>query len=891
MKSETVRQSLLHLNAKALRSFRSFSVVLALTFFSVSLYGQSTLLEREVNLSDQENTVIGHVDDLLDSEGISLIFNSGRVDLNRVVILQSTAVSVNDLIIQLFPDQTLELRASDNKVLITFGTKAPQTFSVRGYVRDIESGEVLAGASVVEANTQTSTFTSESGFYSIKVPAEQNQLVFSYLGYDAVTFVDLADGQHDVQMSFDNELTQVVISESISDNYLPGSGSERIDLALTKGFRATDGGNDILQAVRFNPGVQSGNEGQSGLLVRGGSNDQNLILFEGIPLYEVSHTAGFSSMFIEESIHNVDFIKNGFPARYGGRLSSVLNVQLKDGNKSNLRGSVNASLPSIKAHLEGPIFGGRTTFNVSGRASYLDRYINEVLGDLVSFDIGLEYQDLVFKMTHRFSPSRKVSFSFYTGGDDSSLFREQANRPPNGDVFSAQNTSAIKWGSTVWNFNYSNIVNDKLQLNMNFGGVRYQYSSRSSYKFAALIDGIVSSAERDVVSFSAIEDFLANANFDYYLSDMHILKFGGGWIYHQYNPAVRSLREIQDGILEELSSDDDIIRTDELSAYIEDTYSPSDKWQVYAGVHFSGFNVGRVNYRNTQPRFSLIFNPNEKNRTALSYTKMNQYVHLLVNPGLGLPSDLWVPSTEDIRPEEARQLSVSHALKISESLNFSISTYYKWMDNLLEYRTSRDLYFIGGTETDPPPVEIDPDWRNRVEIGSSTSKGIEFALQKTSGQWTGWATYVLAKTDRQFDSINDGVPFPYKYDRRHDINLGIKYQLNEKISLTSNWTYGTGNRFSLSIEAFDTDLGTFLTPSGRNNFIFAPYHHLDFLLNYEKVMSNSNRFNFNIGVYNAYNRRNPYFIYIYRNDVTRLSEARQVSIFPIFPTLNIGYSF
>jgi len=222
----------------------------------------STLLEREVNLSDQENTVIGHVDDLLDSEGISLIFNSGRVDLNRVVILQSTAVSVNDLIIQLFPDQTLELRASDNKVLITFGTKAPQTFSVRGYVRDIESGEVLAGASVVEANTQTSTFTSESGFYSIKVPAEQNQLVFSYLGYDAVTFVDLADGQHDVQMSFDNELTQVVISESISDNYLPGSGSERIDLALTKGFRATDGGNDILQAVRFNPGVQSGNEGQ-----------------------------------------------------------------------------------------------------------------------------------------------------------------------------------------------------------------------------------------------------------------------------------------------------------------------------------------------------------------------------------------------------------------------------------------------------------------------------------------------------------------------------------------------------------------------------------------------------------------------------------------------------
>jgi len=820
-----------------------------------------------------------------------LIFNSGRVDLNRVIILDSNTLTINQLIGQLFPDQTLELQTTDNKVLITFGSRAPTTFNVRGYVRDKESGEVLAGASVVEVNTQSSTYTNESGFYSLEVPFASNQIYFNYLGYEAITFVDLKDGQHDVQMSFDNELTQVLISESISDNFLPGSGSEKIDLGLTSGFRSIDGGNDILQAVRYNPGVQSGNEGQTGLIVRGGSNDQNLILFEGVPLYEVSHTAGFSSMFIEESIHNVDFIKNGFPARYGGRLSSVLNVQLKDGNKSKFKGSVNASLPSVRGHLEGPLFGEQTTFNISGRISYLDQYINDVLGDLVSYDIAIDYQDLVMKLTHRFTPSRKVSFSLYSGGDDSSLFREQTNRPPNGDFFTAQNTSAIKWGSTVWNFNYSNIVNDKLQLSMNLGGVQYRYSSRSSYVFGALVDGIASSAERDIVSFSEIEDILANANFDYYLSDKHIVKFGGGWIYHQYNPAVRSLREIQDGILEELSSDEDIIRTDELSAYIEDTYSPTSNWQVYAGLHFSGFNVGSVNYRNTQPRFSLIYTPNQKNRSALSYTKMNQYVHLLVNPGLGLPSDLWVPSTEDIAPEVARQLSLSHTVKVSESLNFSVAGYYKWMDNLLEYRTSRDLFFIGGTETSPPPLEVDPDWRNRVEIGSSTSRGVEFQLQKTSGQWTGWATYVLGKTDRQFDSINDGEPFPYKYDRRHDINFGIKYQLNDALSLTSNWTYGTGNRFSLSIEAFNTDLGTFLTPSGRNNFVFSPFHHLDFQLNYEKVLNSANRLKLNIGIYNAYNRRNPYFIYIYRNDVTRLSEARQVSIFPILPTFNLGYSF
>ncbi len=842
-------------------------------------------------LTFNENTLLGHVDNLLIQENISLSFNSSRADLQELIILPKGVMSLEELIRALFYKDTLKLTPSNNKVLITFleEEEIDESIRIRGFIRDKESGEAIVGATILEINTYSSTFSSESGFFSLSIPIDSSEVHISYLGYETVQIVEFEDREIDILLDFDNELTQVVITESISDNFIQGSGGEKIDLSLTEGFQTTAGGNDLLKAVKVTAGVHSGNEGQSGLFVRGGSNDQNLVLFEGIPMYEVSHAAGLSSVFIEESIRNIDFIKNGYPARYGGRLSSVLNVQLKDGNKSRIHGVVTASLPSIKAHLEGPILTNKTTFNISGRVSYLNSYFDHLFGDVINYDIDLAYDDIVGKLTHHISPSQKVSFSYYNGRDNLNVFKNLTDKNDEGDFFTTTSDVNLKWGSEIWNFNLSNVVNDKLQLSLNLGGISYKYSSRGSYTFLSTINNLSSDAELEVVSFSEIEDYLANMNFDFYLSEKHVIKFGAGWIYHNYKPAVRSSQLIVGNVFKDIENSVERIGADELSAYIEDTYRPHSNWQFYGGFHFARFNVGGTQYNSTQPRLSIVFKPGKKDRFKLSYTKMNQYVHLLVNPGIGLPSNLWVPSTEEIKPESADQVSFSYSRKLTKTTNFTLSGYYKKMHNLLEYRSS--LIIIGSTNQ-PPIVENDSIWQERVEVGESTSKGIEIQLQKNVGKWTGWLAYTLAKTTRTFEGIDNGKSFPYKFDRRNDVNLGIKYKINESCSVSSNWAFGSGNFFSLALEEFKTELGEPIRTTGlRNNYQQQPFHHLDVQFNYSKKYGKQNELTLQVGLYNVYNRKNPYFIYIYDNTILGGAEARKVSLFPILPNVNIGYSF
>ncbi len=835
--------------------------------------------------------MLGHVDNLFVQENISLSFNSSRVDLNEVIVLPKEPLTLEELTRLLFYNSTLKLTPSKNKVLITFlNDKVDPLIRIRGYLRDKESGEAIVGATILELNTFSSTFSAESGFFSLSIPRDSSRVRFSYLGYESMYMDSFIDTDIEVLMNFDNELTEIIIKESISDNYLLGSGGRKIDLSLTEGFQSTAGGNDLLQAVKVNAGVQSGNEGNPGLFVRGGSQDQNLVLLEGVPLYEVNHAAGLSSIFIEESIRNIEFIKNGFPARYGGRLSSVLNVKLKDGNNSGVHGTVSASLPTVKAHLEGPILNSKTTFNLSGRISYIDTYFDDVVGDLINYDIDIGYSDVLAKMTHHFSPSRKLSFSYFKGRDNLNLFRDLSDENTNNDIFRTTSDINMNWDSQMWNLNLSNIVNDKLQLSMNLGGVDYRYTSRGSYSFNSVVNNLGSSAEFELTSVSQIEDILANVNFDYYLSDKHVMKFGAGWIYHRYNPIINSSQMIT-GQAQTVSTNNSLINADELSSYIEDTYSPNQNWEFYAGLHLARFNVGSSQYSNSQPRLSAIFKPGNKDRLTLSYTQMVQYVHLLVNPGIGISSNLWVPSTDELKPESADQLSLSYSRKLGKGLYFTMGGYYKRMQNLLEYQLAVDLFLIGSTNQPSIILQEDNDWRNHVVEGGSTSRGFEIQIEKNIGTWTGWAAYTLAKTDRSFEDIDNGAPFSYKFDRRNDINVGIKYKINNSCSISSNWVYGSGNFFSLAIEEIRSDFGVLTTSGPRNNYQQEPFHHLDFQFNYEKKYDKSSKFFLHVGLYNVYNRKNPFFIYIYESPTIGRTEARKTSLFPILPNLNVGYAF
>lgn len=851
------------------------------------------LLERSIALDFPENTLLGHVDNLFVQEGIVLAFNSSRVDLTEVISLPREPISLKEIVERLFYQNNIRLLASPNKVTITFlDERASEVLTINGYISDKETGEALIGASIVEVNTNGSTFSNESGFYSLTIPAVNNEVAIHYLGYKPFVLKNVINSALNISLEFDNQIDQITISGSVADNFLLGSGSEKIDLRLTKNFQSTSGDNDLIRAARISSKVQSGNEGQVGIYVRGGSPDQNLILFDGIPLYEVSHTAGFSSIFIEESIKDVDFISNGFPARYGGRLSSVMNVRLKEGNQSGINGSAKISLPALKAHLEGPLFSPKTTFNISGRVSFIDRYINELIGDLVSFDnIDLDYYDVVGKITHRFTPTSKLSFSYYDGNDNLGLFRVNAIQNENDDLFETTSDNGVSWGSTVWNLNFTNVVTDKLQLAFNVGGINYANDSEALFSIRSVVSDLETIQELVIKTHSEIKDQMVGLNLDYYMNDKHRIKIGGSWIRHEYNPALIGNDTITNDVNTMIFSEDNLIQADELSFYVEDTYIPHKNWQIYGGLHFSGFNIGATQYRNTQPRFSTVYSPDSLNRFTVSYSNMVQYVHLLVNPGIGIPSDFWVPSTENVQPESAHQVSFGYSRKLGKSVEMSLGGYVKAIDQVLEYSEPTDLFSKFVNADIPPKFKANPDWEESVITGESNSYGLEFEIRKPVGKVTGWLTYALSKTTRQFEDINDNEEFPYKYDRRHDINAGLEYKFNRNCSISANYTFGTGNAFSLALEGFQSPFGIVLINNGdRNNLRFPSFSHLDFQFNYEREIAGGNLI-FNLGLYNAYNRKNAYYIYVYSSPITQDYVTYKTSLFPILPNMSLGYSF
>ncbi|MEM9549399.1 MAG: carboxypeptidase-like regulatory domain-containing protein [Bacteroidota bacterium] len=873
---------------------------LLIILFAQNIYGQETILNRYITLKPTHTTFLNHVDNLYELEGIVIAFNSSRVDLNEVITLPNEDLPLLEIVNLLFAKHNVSLLIGENKVSVRFlDAPVAKNITINGYIRDGETGEALVGASIYEMTSQSSTFSNESGFYSLTIPAESNEVRVNYLGYRTLKRSDITVPSLNLNLEFDNLMDQVVIEGAISNNFLLGSGSEKIDLALTAGFQSTSGDNDVIRAVRTSPKVQSGNEGQVGLYVRGGGPDQNLILFDGIPLYEVSHAAGFSSIFIEESIKDIDFISNGFPARYGGRLSSVMNVRLKEGNQNGYNGSVKFSLPGMKAHIEGPLFSPKTTINVAGRISYIDRYLNQLIGDFVSFErVDLNYEDLVAKITHRFSPTQKLSFSFYTGEDNIGLLRN--NEISDGeDFFQTISDNGVRWGSTVWNGKFTNVVSDKLQLTFNVGGIQYRNNSQANFRINSAVNFIPDPTdELEVLTNSEIQDIMTSFNLDYYFNDKHRFKFGASWIHHEYNPALYGSDTIFAGDLTQIVPRDNQTIADELALYFEDTYTPHEKWQIYGGLHISAFNTGNQRFSNAQPRFSTVYSPNESNRFTFSFSNMYQYIHLLVNPGIGLPSDFWVPSTNELPPEFARQFSIDYYRKLGKSMELSISAYTKSIKNVLEYESTVDIFLDFVNATELPRIVTNPNWEEFVLSGDSQSRGIEFQIRKTSGRLTGWASYALAKTTRIFEGINNGEEFPYKYDRRHDVNLGVQYVLNKNISFSLNWVYGTGTAFSLGSERVRSirrdengDPIFIISNTGdRNNLRFPDFSHLDFQFNYNREF-NGGKLTFNFGLYNVYNRKNAYYIYVYNDSGRGENVVYKTSLFPILPNMSLGYSF
>ena len=817
-----------------------------------------------------------------------------------------------------------------------------QKFTVSGYVTDSASGEPLIGVAVMDKNTSQGSVTGNSGFYSLTLSAGEHELHISYLGYyEKSEKINLTSNLTlNIKIVESNDLLSgATVTAKRGEIGVLGTQMSAIEVPVSqiKTIPAIGGEVDVIKALQLLPGVQSGSEGSAGLYVRGGGADENLLLMDGVPLYNVNHLLGFFSVFNADAIKNVTLYKGSFPARFGGHLSSVIDVRMNDGNDSEYHGSASIGLISSKINVEGPIIKGKTTFNVSARRTYLDilaqpvlwyanREMNRGQNDRDKVSGGYDFYDLNAKITHKFKNNDRLSLSVYSGDDDAHIGDESTYRyeetvidPSSGEPIKSgvQRYSSDtykfgwKWGNFVCSLRWNHTVSPTMYMSSSVSYTQYRSRlavglSEYSSKFQNGKEYDITKESADVQYNSLINDASATTDFDWHPSPAHDVKFGAGYTYHRFKPGIISMNmKYSDTAYPDFNKDfkqevgDVPLGSHEASVYGEDNWSITPWLKMNLGLHSSLYNVSSKTYFSAEPRISARALITDDISVKASYSEMSQYIHLLCNSSLSMPSDLWVPVTKNIEPMRSRQAAAGVFYDIS-SYEFSVEGYYKTMDNVLEYKDGASYL---GTST---------GWEEKVCMGRGWSYGLEFFVQKKVGKTTGWIGYTLAKSMRQFDrpgmTINDGNPFPAKYDRRHDLSMTVTHTFSKKFDLSATFIYASGNCGSLAFEDFMSE--DFETGGGlqrrystgylpnRNNYRMPAYNRMDIGMNFYKQKKHGQAI-WNISVYNVYNRQNPFIIMPDWHDEYDPNTGvyggypvlKQASIFPIIPSFSYCFKF
>jgi energy-converting hydrogenase Eha subunit B len=738
---------------------------------------------------------------------------------------------------------------------------------ISGYISEKKSGERLIGAIIVEPSSGLGAATNSFGFYSLSLPeADSVQLRVSYIGFETqlVSTPARATTVLNISLSASVQLAEVTVkaqSDAIHDKVQMSSVD--LPIATIKSLPAFLGEVDIMKAIQLLPGVQSGNEGASGLYVRGGSPDQNLILLDGVPVYNASHLFGFFSVFNADAVKSVSVIKGGFPARYGGRLSSVIDINMKEGNQNELHGEGGIGIVASRLTLEGPIKKGKSSFMVSGRRTYIDLLAQPLMSK--SERGGYNFYDLNGKINFSLGKRDHVYISGYGGNDK---FYAKTKYESTGSN-STSNASLI-WGNITavarWNHQYSSRL---------FGNLTAYYSQYRFQLSSEQQDRNIGSTDSYLLKYSSgINDKALRYDFDYAPTANHAIKAGVGYIAHTYKPSAQQTKFETGGTVPvDTTTGEPEINASEIDAYIEDEMRLGSRMKVNAGVHFAAFSVGQSTFTSFQPRVSMLYRISNRISAKASYVQMAQFIHLLTNSSIGLPTDLWLPATEKVKPQQSWQTAAGLAYTVGAGLELSLEGYYKAMDGVIEYKEGAS--FMGSST----------GWESKVEIGQGTSYGLEVFAQKKKGKFTGMMGYTLSWTSRQFDALNGGKWFPYKYDRRHDFKIAGVFKVSNRIELSAEWLYGTGNALTIPI-------GTYVGPAGdeldlygsRNGYRMQAYHRGDISARFSRKMRRHER-SWIIGAYNVYNRHNPFFIYRDGNNF------KQVSLFPIIPSITYQFKF
>lgn len=770
--------------------------------------------------------------------------------------------------------------------------------TVSGTVSDVETGETLIGATILDMGSGKGTVTNAQGRYTLTLKTDSADLRISFIGYQTqVLHVGLQGGYRlNVKLVPTVELDEVTVTaDRISINSPKVSQMSAIEVPVEqiKLVPVIFGETDVLKAIQLLPGVQSGTEGMSGIYVRGGGPDENLFLLDGIPLYNVNHLGGFFSAFNSDAVKNVTLYKGSFPAHFSGRISSVLDITTNNGNDKEWHGGASIGAIAAKVSVEGPIVKEKTTLSLSLRRTYGDLLLQPIIKAAAMSEgvrgaaAGYYFYDLNAKVTHRFNDRSRLYATFYSG-DDAAYMRFKEND----DGFSKFYMKfGYNWGNLATALRWNYEINPKLFMNVTGSFTRYRQKLAVGAEEEYVEMGQPQREELEMSVRSGISDLSARVDFDYTPSPEHVVKFGGLMIHHFFTPRVQAARASATGMTPvDTSYGEQRTRALETTLYAEDDWSITEVLKINTGVALSGFLVDGRFYPSLQPRMSGRFMLTDDISIKAGYSYMTQYMHLLSTSNISLPTDLWVPVTARIEPMNSHQVAAGVFYNWRSLVDFSVEGYYKWMNNLLEYKPGSS--FFGSSV----------GWENMVCMGRGWAYGVEFLAQKSVGNITGWIGYTWSRTMRLFDApgeeLNNGEVFPAKYDRIHDISITLQYKPNDRFDAGVTWVYSTGNTATIAMQEIEGEdvWDNYNFVSARNNFRLPPYHRMDVSVNFHKKKRHGVR-TWNISVYNLYNRQNPFIVYpstMYQYEaggVTYRTKLMQRSLFPIIPSISYIYKF
>ncbi len=766
----------------------------------------------------------------------------------------------------------------------------PVRYTLSGFIKDSLNGETLIGATISVKGQTKGISSNLYGFYSITLTAGDYTLVCSYIGYQPKIIELKLD--RDRQFNFDvlpgiKLSEEVIVSSKKRDANVKNAQMGKFNLPIEqiKSIPAFLGEVDLLKTIQLLPGVRNAGEGSAGIYVRGGGPDQNLILLDDAPVYNTGHLFGFFSIFNADAIKNVTLIKGGMPAQYGGRLSSVLDISMKEGNNQKLQVDGGIGLIASRLSIQGPIKKNKASFIISARRTYIDALVKPFISKSSQFyGSGYYFYDLNAKMNYKFSEKDRLYASGYFGRDVFDFANGHQSLKIN-----------IPWGNATGTLRWNHVFNNRL-----FGNTTAVYNDYN-FTFKAIQNNF------EIKLASGIRDVSLKQDFDLYPFTGHKIKFGGIYTYHRFTPSVISGKE--DSVVFK-PNNAQIKFAHEAAIYIQDDWEINDRIKINAGLRYSWFqqvgpykiyttddNGNRLDstvfesgkavhtYGGLEPRFTIRYAINDETSIKASVTRNLQYIHLVSNAGTTLPTDIWVPSTYRVKPQISWLYATGLFKNFKDNMyETSVELYYKKMQNQIEYSEGYTPNTLEDTE-------------NFFTFGNGWSYGSELFINKTKGRLTGWIGYTLSWTWRKFAALNFGEKYPAKYDRRNDMSIVAMYALNKKWRLSATFVYGSGNAATLPQRFYI--IGGILTQeySRINEYRLPSYHRLDLsaILTPKKSEKHKWKSEWVFSIYNAYSHQNPYFIYFDQTgnpyNGTLQIQAKKVSLFPIIPAVTWNFKF